>query len=66
MDAVHATETQTNGAQLQPQQPQPMGSAADTMFFQVDQFPDFDWAANFDFNGLDWTANTFNGTMGMG
>ena len=26
-----------------------------------DQFPDFEWAANFDFTNLNWTPTTFNG-----
>ena len=31
--------------------------------FPDEPFPDYDWAANFDFTDLDWPPNSFPGTL---
>lgn len=31
--------------------------------FPDEPFPDYDWAANFDFSDLDWPPNSFPGTL---
>lgn len=33
----------------------------DMLILPGDPFPDFEWAANFDFTNLDWAQNTFDG-----
>jgi hypothetical protein len=38
-------------------------SMTDMMVFPDEPFPDYDWAANFDFADFNWTPNTFTGTL---
>jgi len=35
----------------------------DMMIFPDEPFPDYDWAANFDFAELNWTPRTFTGNL---